>query len=179
MNGELLNLGKIHFNPRSREGSDLDLMSGLFAETDFNPRSREGSDNAMCWESGDTDISIHAPAKGATFIISCIDSMIIIFQSTLPRRERRRHDSSHKSHNNFNPRSREGSDHFKNPISRRQLISIHAPAKGATYNSNMYFTKIGISIHAPAKGATIVRSILILLLMNFNPRSREGSDDYV
>ena len=32
------------------------------------------------------------------------------FQSTLPRRERRRCESSSPASNNFNPRSREGSD---------------------------------------------------------------------
>ena len=56
--------------------------------TDFNPRSREGSDVKLVHVTDPTDISIHAPAKGATEYgvggIAC---------------ER-----------NFNPRSREGSD---------------------------------------------------------------------
>ena len=33
-----------------------------------------------------------------------------------------------------------------------------------------------ISIHAPAKGATIDASIIKAVFFNFNPRSREGSD---
>ena len=32
------------FNPRSREGSDIDLYKQEFKVMDFNPRSREGSD---------------------------------------------------------------------------------------------------------------------------------------
>ena len=52
-------------------------------------------------------ISIHAPAKGATYYGTFDMSILNSFQSTLPRRER----------------------NFVTKI----LISIHAPAKGATY----------------------------------------------
>ena len=55
-------------------------------------------------------ISIHAPAKGATNPSpSCVAST-----------------------NNFNPRSREGSDHRLANFGKSSHISIHAPAKGAT-----------------------------------------------
>ena len=33
-----------NFNPRSREGSDLDTARETVGEQNFNPRSREGSD---------------------------------------------------------------------------------------------------------------------------------------
>ena len=33
-----------------------------------------------------------------------------------------------------------------------------------------------ISIHAPAKGATLFRAVCKIISSNFNPRSREGSD---
>ena len=106
-----LRCSSVYFNPRSREGSDLEqLLSGHYA-VDFNPRSREGSDlsvsvihgnhtnfNPRSREGSDVkfdtvvprvdSISIHAPAKGATgCTIICNDWW--------------RH---------FNPRSREGSD---------------------------------------------------------------------
>ena len=100
-----------HFNPRSREGSDLfrpyrqthickfqstrprrerqQQQAHTDTVTDFNPRSREGSDtsspNPMCVAS--------------------------TFQSTLPRRERR---------------------NIKGCSVLTIRISIHAPAKGAT-----------------------------------------------
>ena len=55
-------------------------------------------------------------------------------------------------------------------------ISIHAPAKGATCLTE-YNAKTGlISIHAPAKGATLRRLLRSRLTCYFNPRSREGSD---
>mgnify|MGYP001700490886 FL=1 len=57
------------------------------------------------------------------------------------------------------------------------MISIHAPAKGATVCA---FTERGqqshISIHAPAKGATWVSDMIAGVIEDFNPRSREGSD---
>ena len=79
-----------------------------------------------------SSISIHAPAKGAT---RCINSAIrtLIFQSTLPRRERRCVLISSDSLDNFNPRSREGSDYgAAEKWFKTYDISIHAPAKGAT-----------------------------------------------
>ena len=98
----------------------------------FNPRSHEGSDvrndgSIVLW-----DISIHAPTKGAT-TLGWQSEGGLLFQSTLPRRERR-YDCMYFNHH--------------------LLISIHAPTKGAT--SNIFDGKVivEISIHAPTKGAT-------------------------
>ena len=55
-------------------------------------------------------------------------------------------------------------------------ISIHAPAKGATYKDGDNTNGESISIHAPAKGATQKTFFDIAQSHNFNPRSREGSD---
>ncbi len=38
------------------------------------------------------------------------------------------------------------------------------------------FADLKISIHAPARGATTLFPLLFPILINFNPRSREGSD---
>ena len=83
-----------------------------------------------------TNISIHAPAKGATTI--CFITVVIgKFQSTLPRRERRWQNCIYDDAWNFNPRSREGSDVFRFSDSDSKIaISIHAPAKGATLSWN-------------------------------------------
>ena len=77
------------FNPRSREGSDHPNWLPHPFHANFNPRSREGSDG-----SGGAnqiivfDISIHAPARGATKSCWWISWSIKRFQSTLPRGER-------------------------------------------------------------------------------------------
>ena len=62
---------------------------------------------------------------------------------------------------NFNPRSREGSDGIGIPEDAKFLrISIHAPAKGATLEETLgYSRNTIISIHAPAKGATELETI--------------------
>ena len=123
----------------------------------------------------------------------------LIFQSTLPRRERRRTDAAAPVLTGFqstlprrerppglcarsgcsvyfNPRSREGSDRcYDRGTSSAILISIHAPAKGATQAAEGNARQMGISIHAPAKGATFVSS-KAPYEPHFNPRSREGSD---
>ncbi len=126
----ILNCISIHAPAKGATGDDADMDE---YRSNFNPRSREGSDIPPdflflhC-----TAISIHAPAKGATrqTPLKCIYGMIsihapakgatyyqqvweaeLIFQSTLPRRERR-------------------------CAACRNCdiagISIHAPAKGAT-----------------------------------------------
>ena len=78
------------------------------------------------------EISIHAPAKGATSIVVIGMSKPALFQSTLPRRERRCRWANANGSGYFNPRSREGSDMVWLEQKQWELISIHAPAKGAT-----------------------------------------------
>ena len=87
-------------------------------------------------DSGNCTISIHAPARGAT---------------------QHRHRTHHSQHN-FNPRSREGSDPTSSPFSPPIKISIHAPARGATVFARFFSTLYTISIHAPARGATSILS---------------------
>ena len=79
-------------------------------------------------------VSIHAPAKGATFAGGVLDGGGV-FQSTLPRRERR-DEAIH--------------------IVPSLLVSIHAPAKGATVIERVPVLNKAVSIHAPAKGATAI-----------------------
>ena len=55
-------------------------------------------------------------------------------------------------------------------------VSIHAPAKEATRNSEQLKTRSFVSIHAPAKEATQSQQSAQGGQMGFNPRSREGSD---
>ncbi len=76
------------------------------------------------------------------------------FQSTLPRGERRSLCQFGLGEENFNPRSRVGSDVILLLSSVLQSISIHAPAWGATSSSNCNRSHI----------------------QYFNPRSRVGSD---
>ena len=97
----------------------------------FNPRSRVGSDAFQ------------------TVVIG-----VCMFQSTLPRGERLLRDALLPWRVRFNPRSRVGSDSDDNTsTSSVTIVSIHAPAWGATF----------IFSYDDAK-------------LCFNPRSRVGSD---
>ena len=122
-------------------------------------------------------ISIHAPAKGATSQVDEGMDIIVQFQSTLPRRERHVQElitgKSHGFQSTLPRRERRGitlSQDLAYPI------SIHAPAKGATTMQPVLWPARTISIHAPAKGATLRWVAFSVLFHHFNPRSREGSD---
>ena len=88
-------------------------------------------------------------------IITRVHHISTAFQSTLPRRERPQMSWLSCAAQNFNPRSREGSDAIKQQDEPQDGISIHAPAKGATRDEYQRgHLRDYISIHAPAKGAT-------------------------
>jgi len=55
-----------YFNPRTREGCDISPPFKTTNLMDFNPRTREGCDLGVDVARFGSDISIHAPAKGAT-----------------------------------------------------------------------------------------------------------------
>ena len=142
-----------YFNPRSREGSDMQSeirpshlsisihapargatrwRSGRLRKNyNFNPRSREGSDkrfdrNLWTWE-----ISIHAPARGAT----TGDTTGFLYTS----------------------------------------ISIHAPARGATKANGTWHSTPKFQSTLP-RGERLYMYNIPIDMIHFNPRSREGSD---
>ena len=119
------------FNPRSREGSDNQKAVQEPQHTNFNPRSREGSDGIFCCSIRLSSISIHAPARGATYAYSHGDERTYFNPRS---REGSDHTLCRSAYylSYFNPRSREGSDFIFEPVSREAYISIHAPARGAT-----------------------------------------------
>ena len=101
-------------------------------DTGFKPRAREGRDEEYKPLIAEVRVSIHAPAKGATWLY-LYASTLEMFQSTRPRRAR--HMATVEWVNEF-------------------VVSIHAPAKGATRLGGKPKRRMGVSIHAPAKGAT-------------------------
>ena len=73
------------FNPRAREGRDRDIFHHGSADRRFNPRAREGRDREQHSTRADRDVSIHAPARGATILKQDKSPCKIKFQSTRPR----------------------------------------------------------------------------------------------
>ena len=158
--------------------------------------------------------------RGERPLVELCDILPREFQSTLPRGERHDDRVAPVPLSCFNPRSRAGSDRlikaFRhiiggfNPRSRAgsdkqaeaaedfgQVVSIHAPARGATWIRHWVFAQTSVSIHAPARGATRAAGIpqgenwfqstlprgerpdnsgYVAAYRGFNPRSRAGSD---
>ena len=77
-------------------------------------------------------VSIHAPARGAT----------------------RNFEGLNEARISFNPRAREGRDNNTSRVRLFDGVSIHAPARGATGIGCRNEACPQVSIHAPARGAT-------------------------
>ena len=188
------------FNPRSREGSDAIALSAASGVSDFNPRSREGSDrqysNAVYFSSRFQStlprrerlipviierrldvISIHAPAKGATYIdrVDTLHPRISIHAPAKGATTQGWQESARRGISIHAPAKGATCVSIHNTMSRQKFqstlprrerlqrayrctairhISIHAPAKGATFALFGTTDIDDISIHAPAKGAT-------------------------
>ncbi len=162
----------------------------------FNPRSRAGSDDPSDFAGVVCDVSIHAPARGATDILTRIDA-VTEFQSTLPRGERRTVRTYRVTLSRFNPRSRAGSDlgvitnEFPtcsfNPRSRAgsdaeldQLGQSEAgfnprSRAGSDARSARSFRAVEFQSTLP-RGERRPGLVLSGRLRSFNPRSRAGSD---
>mgnify|MGYP006943061922 CR=1 FL=1 len=101
---------RLGFNPRARAGRDSMARPAGSVPDGFNPRARAGRDAPNgCWN-WIGNVSIHAPARGAT-VQDNIDDREHKFQSTRPR----------------GARPAIVSDRL-----RLEFVSIHAPARGAT-----------------------------------------------
>ena len=99
------------FNPRTRMGCDPAFTLGKTLNCSFNPRTRMGCDLVTALGQRGREVSIHAPAWGAT---SVGRRMVVTtwFQSTHP----------HGVRLSRLPQKEE-----------KYGVSIHAPAWGATY----------------------------------------------
>ena len=122
------------FNPRARVGRDSPSTAkkcGLHTFQSTRPRGARHQDDAAKQHQ---QVSIHAPAWGATQRAVEIQVKRIVsihapaWGATPPCR------NSHKSIRGFNPRARVGRDKVFSKIQQKiEFVSIHAPAWGATY----------------------------------------------
>ena len=94
--------------PREERPFPTDFVTAFMPY--FNPRSHERSDDmeGFCYHEI-SDISIHAPTRGATDK-ALSKARETLFQSTLPREERLIDDKGIFAGKDFNPRSHERSD---------------------------------------------------------------------
>ena len=164
------------FNSRSRMGSDTQGRPRQPRECGFNSRSRMGSDNRAhlrplrprCFNSR-SRMGSDAPPGLLDRRADCFNS-----RSRMGSDEQR--TKTYSGRQSFNSRSRMGSDLPDGVIWREYLVSIHAPAWGATSSHLTQMASVvfqftlphgerpddhvpstqllKVSIHAPAWGAT-------------------------
>ena len=121
-------------------------------------------------------VSIHAPARGATASSGYVAryakfqftrpqgarlklqdpiSVLFKFQFTRPQGARRKTPLLQCLRScRFNSRARKGRDSVYRLVQFTDAVSIHAPARGATFHPACGFSCGKVSIHAPARGAT-------------------------
>ena len=145
------------FNPRSREGSDSAKSVNVTLSIEFQSTLPRGERQTQIVDQEiSTIISIHAPARGATQYQPSKLFFLLRFQSTLPRGERRISVVLMSAASLFQSTLPRGERHDNMQyLCNEYNISIHAPARGATFYGN------GKPVYEKS---------------DFNPRSREGSD---
>ena len=121
------------FNSRSRTGSD-DCSAGFGVQQKrISIHAPAQGATVVRYRCGQiANISIHAPAQGATQLLLTLTGIRILFQFTLPHRERHCISLRRNVPVYFNSRSRTGSDIVYRFGGMFLYISIHAPAQGAT-----------------------------------------------
>jgi len=121
-------------------------------------------------------VSIHAPARGATFLSRRVTRPLPCFN---PRARAGRDANSWNSvcfDRGFNPRARAGRDGISCLQHSRCIVSIHAPARGATRIPCGYSPFPKFQSTRP-RGARRSAWRLQEKLSRFNPRARAGRDD--
>ena len=122
-------------------------------------------------------ISIHAPARGATVLRVKFSSNGGISIHAPARGATRGVRGNILDIAYFNPRSREGSDETdKGSYPTKQAFQSTLPRGERRRKNQRGHLLHAISIHAPARGATFPTIVSAALQIDFNPRSREGSD---
>ena len=115
-------------------GATFENRIRLRSSRRFNPRAREGRDDKRgLRQFFPREVSIHAPARGAT----CVRLHLTLHVRRFNPRAREGRDSLDIQNiiveRSFNPRAREGRDYSRDIESLgKRVVSIHAPARGAT-----------------------------------------------
>ena len=111
----------------------ISFMKKLALYKCFNPRTHTGCDYRNAIENGASEVSIHAPTRGATIFDLRKFISVQTFQSTHPHGVRlRRATPTFYDIRGFNPRTHTGCDDKYAFYCGKKEVSIHAPTRGAT-----------------------------------------------
>ena len=169
------------------------------SSTHFNPRSREGSDVLSAPPGSDSGISIHAPAKGATQIADALKAVCAISIHAPAKGATRTAQGAGKGAEISIHAPAKGATRIRQRTGRIRAISIHAPAKGATpprstasrrasyfnprsregsdaWAAGRIYSADKFQSTLPRRERRSASALRFCSALNFNPRSREGSD---
>ena len=168
------------FNSRAREGRDQGCFEPIASPREFQfTRPRGARRKISCWRAPLSEVSIHAPARGATLHFEATYPAVESFNSRAREGRDGKMGRLLLEQRGFNSRAREGRDAGFRASDIASPVSIHAPARGATNTIDVstigtewfQFTRprgarpgraVGsagqgrVSIHAPARGATLI-----------------------
>ena len=154
---------KVHsFNPRPRTGGDFFCWSAQ--EGSFNPRPRTGGDSSLVTQS--TSLLSFNPRPRTGGDQRLVNTRPWRCFNPRPRTGGARATTPQSS---FNPRPRTGGDHKSQRI--QPIVSIHAPARGATGSASVSADTTKFQSTPPHGGR---RSAVAMALECFNPRPRTG-----
>ena len=165
-----------HFNSRPRAGGDRGRFRHHSAPAYFNSRPRAGGDRQHLGAGRLRLISIHAPARGATFVAVMVWSFIV-FQFTPPRGGRPTNSAAPRSAASFQFTPPRGGR--RGPTKRTAQTRYFNSRPRAGGDASQARTASGvrsISIHAPARGATQGGLQVQPGAAHFNSRPRAGGD---
>ena len=145
--------------------------------TGFNPRTREGCDSLSLYSVGASSMFQSTHPRGVRRQAVACSPALHRFQSTHPRGVRLIlcFDILCYIIVSIHAPAR-GATRKSQPLVQGPRVSIHAPARGATITATEIQAKQQVSIHAPARGATRAALPVALRCPCFNPRTREGCD---
>jgi len=141
----------------------------------FNPRPRAGGDALQIGVRSVHGVSIHAPARGATRIYS---PQVRSRQCFNPRPRAGGDGAPVRGTSptfSFNPRPRAGGDMVDWKKYGITIVSIHAPARGATDAAILCFEEPMFQ-STPPRGGRLRSALTTGDFTCFNPRPRAGGD---
>ena len=167
------------FNPRPRAGGDADSLQSPRTDTCFNPRPRAGGDTRKLADMARSVMFQSTPPRGGRRFVSMIRLSDAVRFNPRPRAGGDAVDTGacYWQTAGFNPRPRAGGDSaYLASAYSMTLFQSTPPRGGRPANSPIGRTCSIVSIHAPARGATSMVATVVHGSACFNPRPRAGGD---
>ncbi len=147
------------FNPRARTGRDMPWRcTSQHGVPCFNPRARTGRDPVSSPSKPQENVSIHAPARGATASLAASSPYSLPFQSTRPHGARQVSSTLRDLPCLFQSTRPHGARPVEETLQIREGKFQSTRPHGARHEVTMTHNLLPeVSIHAPARGATAAR----------------------